>query len=366
MNELQLVENVDTQLANIRTKSLDVSFNEIYDMYSDSELIITPEYQRLFRWSDEKQSRFIESLLLEMPVPPIFVIEVDNGVYELIDGLQRISSYLHFRGVKIRKDIETSEPLSLVGCDIIDSLNGTMFDTLPKPLQIKLKRSFVRMEVIRKESEPGLKYHMFKRLNNGGELLSDQELRNCTIRLLNSEGINFISKCAKNKDFQEVTSTISDDKRKKQYAEEMVLRFFSLKNDIENYAYPLSDYLTEYLEKMTKNCQSFDFDKEQKIFEETFSVINKALGKEAYAIKAKSGKYKDEFKNQLYDAITIAVSEYCDTLVSVEDLSGLNTIFEDIKLNSDYLSSIKSGSLANTKSRILVFKKGVEQFLGIN
>ena len=78
-----LIENVDNQIINIRTKSLDVSFNELYDMYTDGELVISPDYQRLFRWEEEKQSRFIESLILEMPVPPIFVIEIKDGVYEL-------------------------------------------------------------------------------------------------------------------------------------------------------------------------------------------------------------------------------------------------------------------------------------------
>ncbi|MFP3633068.1 DUF262 domain-containing protein, partial [Burkholderia sp. SIMBA_045] len=68
------------------------------DMYLDGELDIKPEYQRLFRWTEGARSRFIESLLLEMPVPPIYVVEDENGSYELIDGLQRFSSYLHLRG----------------------------------------------------------------------------------------------------------------------------------------------------------------------------------------------------------------------------------------------------------------------------
>lgn len=108
----------------------------------------------MFRWEPEKQSRFIESLILEMPVPPIFVIETDNGIYELIDGLQRISSYLHFRGIKFGEKQDESTPLELSGCDIVPHLNGYSLETLPKALQIKLKRSFVRMEVIKKESEP--------------------------------------------------------------------------------------------------------------------------------------------------------------------------------------------------------------------
>ena len=128
-----LIENVDSQIIQIRTKSLDVSFNELYDMYKDGELTIAPDYQRLFRWEEEKQSRFVESLILEMPVPPIFVIETQDGVYELIDGLQRISSYLHFRGEKLG---ETEDDfLVLQGCDIVPDLNGLNFNMLPKALQ---------------------------------------------------------------------------------------------------------------------------------------------------------------------------------------------------------------------------------------
>ena len=138
----ELIEDVDSQIVNIRTKSLDVSFNELYDMYENEELIIAPDYQRLFRWEPEKQSRFIESLILEMPVPPIFVIETDNGIYELIDGLQRISSYLHFRGIKFGEKQDESTPLELLGCDIVACLNGYTFERCPKALQIKFNGSF--------------------------------------------------------------------------------------------------------------------------------------------------------------------------------------------------------------------------------
>ena len=218
-----LIENVDSQIIKIRTKSLDVSFNELYDMYKNKELTISPDYQRLFRWEEEKQSRFVESLILEMPVPPIFVIETDDGVYELIDGLQRISSYLHFRGERLG---ETNDDfLELQGCDIVKDLNGLTFDNLPKALQIKIKRSFVRMEVIKKESEISLKYHMFKRLNTGGEILSAQEIRNCTIRLLGSKGIDFLEECSKNEDFKSVINRVASDKRKTKYDQELVLRF---------------------------------------------------------------------------------------------------------------------------------------------
>jgi hypothetical protein len=92
---------VDEERKRTATKALDISLNELADMYANNELDINPEFQRLFRWSTEKQSQLIESLLLEMPIPPIFVIESEGieGKLELIDGLQRLSTYLHFRGV---------------------------------------------------------------------------------------------------------------------------------------------------------------------------------------------------------------------------------------------------------------------------
>ena len=98
IDPVALITAADEQVARVRTQGKDYSFNELLSMYEDKELVINPDYQRLFRWSEEKESRFIESLILELPLPPIFVIEIEDGKYELIDGLQRFSTYLHFRG----------------------------------------------------------------------------------------------------------------------------------------------------------------------------------------------------------------------------------------------------------------------------
>src|SRR6266550_5881292 len=120
----ELISIVDQKIEKIRSRTLDLSFNELLDMHKSDELIIDPEYQRLFRWSEGNQSRFIESLLLEMPIPPIYVIELSEGIYELIDGLQRISSYLHFRGEhpgRLNPD-KTYSKLVLTDCDIAKEL----------------------------------------------------------------------------------------------------------------------------------------------------------------------------------------------------------------------------------------------------
>lgn len=356
-----LIENVDNQIIKIRTKSLDVSFNELYDMYQNGELTISPDYQRLFRWGEEKQSRFIESLILEMPVPPIFVIETDEGVYELIDGLQRISSYLHFRGERLGESAD--DFLTLHGCDIVENLNGITFDKLPKALQIKIKRSFVRMEVIKKESETSLKYHMFKRLNTGGELLSAQEIRNCTIRLLGAKGIDFLEECCQNTDFKSVINKVAPEKKKTRYDQELVLRFFAIKNDIDNYKYPVTEYLTRYLEKMTEE-ESFDYKKEKEIFDSTFKFINENWNEEAFAGKTVGGLVKNEFVLYYYDGITVSLANLIEKLNVCKDKKAVIDRINNIKFGGE-LQSYKTGSINGVKTRIKLFEEGVSEVLDI-
>lgn len=383
-----LIQNVDNQIIKIRTRSLDVSFNELYDMFNNEELIITPDYQRLFRWDDGKQSRFIESLILEMPVPPIFVIETKDGIYELIDGLQRISSYLHFRGEKLnnaknkrKEDVspkaggESDEeldfcedetnldnPLKLVGCDIINELNGLTFDELPKTLQIKIKRSFVRMEVIKKESEVSLKYHMFKRLNTGGEILSAQEIRNCTIRLLGSDAIDFIDNCSGYSDFSSVIRRIGAEKKATKYNQELVLRFFAIKNDIDNYRYPVTEYLTHFLEKMTENNEFFDYEKEKEVFEKTFHFINANFGEEIFSSRTAGGTTRTDFVLYYYDAIAISLATLIDRVLLFEDTQKIVDYINSYKVG-ETLRQYKTGSINSVKARIRFCTEGVRNIL---
>jgi uncharacterized protein with ParB-like and HNH nuclease domain len=94
MNDL--LKQIEKSSGDIRTEAVDFTFGEIVNLHRDKEIIIQPDYQRLFRWSSEQRSRLIESILLELPVPQIFFIENNDGVLELIDGLQRISSVIQF------------------------------------------------------------------------------------------------------------------------------------------------------------------------------------------------------------------------------------------------------------------------------
>lgn len=94
----KLEEQIEDERARLSTDRMDISFGELINMYKAGELIIRPEYQRLFRWTGSQKAMLIESILLGIPVPPIFVAEDKEGIWELVDGLQRVSTIISFFG----------------------------------------------------------------------------------------------------------------------------------------------------------------------------------------------------------------------------------------------------------------------------
>ncbi|MDR5904469.1 DUF262 domain-containing protein [Franzmannia qiaohouensis] len=328
----QLITAVDSAVTRVRTRALDVSFNELFDMYRSGELVISPEYQRLFRWPESKQSQFIESLILELPIPPIYLIEVEDGIYELIDGLQRISSYFHFRGIHPNKSDDEGGGLVLTGCDVLPDLNGSTYESLPQAIQIKLKRHFIRMEVLRRETENQFRYHMFKRLNTGGEILSPQEIRNCTIRLLDNTFNDFLKDMAKLPSYLECMEQLTDEKREQMYLEEYVLRFFALKNNREGYSKEVGEFLTSYMESVADSSKSvsFDYRVEKAAFETTFDFLNEAFGNGAFSGYNSRGNPMGYFSSLHFEAFSLGLQKYLGE-ISALDQDEREVVFEGLR-----------------------------------
>jgi len=340
---VSLIEAIDAQVPRVRTKSLDVSFNELANMYEAEELVIDPEYQRLFRWSEGKQSRFIESILLEMPIPPIFVIERRDGVYELIDGLQRISSYLHFLGKHHERQEEDGSLsfLTLTGCDIVESLNGYKWHKLPTALQIKAKRYFVRVEVLKIESDRHLQYDIFKRLKTGGENLSEQEIRNCSIRLLDDRILEFIIEMSKNPNFKVCIDTLPDEAKEKKQDQEYVLRFFAFKNYREKYVHTVGDFLTQYIEVVAdpeETAVVFNYEEERKIFETTFYILKEVLGEWVFSRFGKNDNLIGPMRSNYFEAFTLGIQPKLDKIdaKNPEMIKKIREAFIELRKNGEF------------------------------
>jgi hypothetical protein len=351
---VELITEIDTRMKKVHTNSLDLSFNELLDMKKAGELNITPDYQRLFQWSEGARSRFIESLLLEMPVPPIYVVEEDDGKYLLIDGLQRISSYLHMRGEldapHLDPPIRPGEKLILADCDIVKSLNGRTWDDLGTALQIRLKRSFVRVEVVRKGSDPRFKYHMFKRLNTGGAILSEQQMRNCTIRLLDPTFNDFIIELSKTDDFKTCTETLTEDRKLAAFDQELVLRFFAFSNSRNDFRHDVADFLTEYMEGVSETDEEkripFDYPEQRATFLKTFRILAQTLGPTAFSFANRNrDALTRSFSVYHFEAFTVGIQAQLDAIDDNDAvlLGRLKDAFEAIKFDNQFIRITTGG-----------------------
>ncbi|KHM46625.1 hypothetical protein PL71_13915 [Pseudoalteromonas distincta] len=351
MENEDLILSLEHNVEKVHTQSLDLSFNELLDMHSNGELDINPDYQRLFRWTLGAQSRFIESLLLEMPVPPIYVVEAEDGRYQLIDGLQRFSSYLHLRGCleadHLSPPIKKGDFLKLQECDIVEQLNELKYDDLPTSLKIRLKRAFVRVEVVRKGSDNKFRYHMFKRLNTGGEELTQQQLRNCTIRMLDPTFIDFVISRSKNTDYKNCIKNISQQQQLGSFDQELVLRYFALKNYRDKFVHDVADFLTEYMEKVTdpeNKDITFDYAEEEITFNKVFSILNKSLGEKSFGRKGNNG-IQSNFSVYHFEAICTGIISRIDEIDegNPDHIAGLKDILNEIKEDDTFKSATTGG-----------------------
>ena len=321
----------------LSTDRLDMSFGEIMSMYERNEIIIDPEFQRLFRWSDFQKTRFVESLLLGIPIPPIFVAEDRNGRWELVDGLQRLSTVFSFFG--ILKSSQEKNNWDLEKGELVNSIQGYNCNELPLKFQLNIKRAVCRIEVIKWNSKIDMRYELFNRLNTGGSPLTDQEIRNCIFRGISSEFNEFLKRVASDDRFINLIYP-TEKQRAELYLEELVLRFASLYKNEQNVKQDISVHMTEFMRDTIKT-NSFDYSRENLLM----SVINllSSLGKDVF--RGKNGG----FSTSLFEAITIGVAENIE-FYSTEGGSKLAERIELLKNDGEFEKNM--GSASNNKVRI--------------
>jgi len=195
INMSNLQGEVEIAKRAVNTDTVQISLGEVASMYAAKELNILPDFQRLFRWSPEKKSAFIESILIGIPIPPVFAYEKDDGTWELIDGLQRISTVLEFMGILRDPDSSdiTKDPSTLLKTKYLPSLDGMRWEetedqqvpAFEKSMQLFFRRARIDFQVLKYPSDPKTKYDLFQRLNRGGAYANEQEIRSCAMVLAN-------------------------------------------------------------------------------------------------------------------------------------------------------------------------------------
>jgi uncharacterized protein with ParB-like and HNH nuclease domain len=158
--------------SSVNSDKNDRSIYELFRRYQRGDLILDPKFQRRYVWDDIKASKLIESILIDIPIPIIYLAQEHNGKFTLIDGQQRLKSFFRFleNEFKLKKLV------------VLPNLDGKFFKDLDKDLQTKIEDSTLRTIELRKDNNPHIRFEIFERLNVGAVRLSDQELRNCVYR----------------------------------------------------------------------------------------------------------------------------------------------------------------------------------------
>jgi hypothetical protein len=270
-------EALEVQLASERRKvdvaSVSFSVRELVRMFAEGELSIAPSYQRKFRWPVEVGSTFVESLFLGLPIPPIFVATNDDFQWEVVDGLQRVSTLIMFlaEDTEHLAKIGKESPLVLTGLDKLSQLNGVAYAEMPVSIQRYFGRQPLQVISLTDKSDKEVRFDLFERLNSGAISLSAQEVRSAVYR---GQFVDFLEALASDANFQSLLK-LQEVNKSDGTAAEQVLKFFAYKNARGRFQGAVTEFLNNYVGQANK---SFDYDAERRLFLATMQHLAEVVG----------------------------------------------------------------------------------------
>jgi uncharacterized protein with ParB-like and HNH nuclease domain len=266
---------IDSGTTKIYTDQGDPEIEGLYQRWKRGKLDVQPDFQRYFVWDIIKSSRLIESALLDIPLPVVYLTEEQDGKIYVIDGQQRLTSFFAFiDGLFPDKG---GKPFKLTGLKVLTDYQGKLFNQLPDEIQDKIRYCKIRTITFKKESDPNLKFEIFERLNTGSIPLNTQELRNCIYR---GKFNNLIKELAADKEFLNLLGLTQADKRMKDV--ELVLRFSSFYHNTHiNYKSPIKNFLNNEITRF-QNISAHDEEQLRNAFRNTVSIIKSLLGENAF------------------------------------------------------------------------------------
>ncbi|HOO53802.1 MAG TPA: DUF262 domain-containing protein [Methanothrix sp.] len=336
------------------TSVVDYNLKSLTELVTSRQIDLSPAYQRRSRWNNNKKSKLIESFLMNVPVPPIFLNEDKYGQYSVIDGKQRliaISDFLRGR-------------LVLEGLEIFSDINGMSFDDLPHPLQNVIKmRPTLRAIIILRQSDEDIKFEVFQRLNTGGVSLNPQEIRNSTYPgPLN----DLILELSENNKFHQLLGVGKNKENSAIYKEmkdaEFVLRYFTFKDDWREFSGGIKRNMNRYMalnQKMSDNHL-----KEAKIdFLRTIEAVEAAFGNHAFR---RWMPEKNQWRGQILAALFDAEMFACRGLPAEDLQPRQEEIVEKMKAlfgDQRFRKSIDAATNApnSFRERITIVKEMLDQ-----
>lgn len=359
-----LISEVEAQRHKVVVEPFTPTWNELLDQYKNGDLQVDPVYQRAFRWSYVQQTRYIESILLNIPTPPIFLAEMPNGKFEVIDGLQRFSTILKFFSGEIfkpsfgaalageassNKDVQNDIKVGTVLSEapILKSLEGLELSTFPETLVRTLRYARIQVILLKKESSTLARYHVFTRLNRAGTVLSDQEIRNCSARLFDSGFADQLMELGRDP-LVAGAMGLSSGESNSMGAQQNVLRLIAFSN-FSPTTQRIDEFLDDAMYKVASGEVEVNAAMQERIVK-TFEVIGKAFPNgEAFRFY-KDGKFKGAFSSNLFDIIACGVYKNVQSIKN-KPPAQLRKLIRDLHAQPEALALTGAGS--NTRAKMI-------------
>ena len=318
-----LTEEIEKAQRLVRTDAYQMSIGEIVSMYENHEIVIDPEFQRLFRWNIGQKSKLIESLLLGIPLPSIFVFEKEDGLWELIDGLQRISTILEFMGRLRSPEGGAHPPSVLEATKYLPSLHNAVWERsdliqdfpveeqqpLDRVEQLAIRRARLGVEILKRPSDDQTKYDLFQRLNAGGTQANAQELRNCIMLMINRQYFHTVKAAAEQPSFRTVTS-VTDEQAERQRHVEMAVRFLVHTNVPYDGRLDVEEYIDDGIVSL---AQAGDHARAADQINRTFQLLDEIAGGDALR-RFQNGSYIGKVGLVGLEGIAVGVAKNFETI----------------------------------------------------
>ena len=343
-----------TQMRQIVTQKIELPISALLGMIDD-QINLSPDFQRRERWNAERQSRFIESLIMNVPVPPVFLGEDDYGKYVVLDGRQRLTAVSGF----------LKNEYVLKKLDVWDELNGMTYGDLVKRDFAKfLMRRFIPAVVILKESSPEVKYDVFDRLNTGGVVAEPMEIRNAIYR---GPFTDLIQRLARTAEFCRLWRIPVDQIEAEKHPlyqrmddMELVLRFFAL-SEHEKMDVKFRDYLSDYMGRRNKEYRDTpelatpDRDRFVRAVSNSLLIFGEAAFERPGAKRSAP----------LADAIMIALADHNTDQIGDAQIAAVRTARDALFQNPDFVKAISAGTNGPTaiRTRIELTRNSFKQAL---
>lgn len=353
----------------IITEQARYPLTSIAEIVESDQYNLNPSYQRRSKWDDTKKSRLIESFIINVPVPPIFLYEAEYAKYELMDGLQRLTAIYEFY----------KDKFSLEGLEEWPELNGYKYSELPPKIKNGIDRRYISSIILlyetAKDEEQAkfMKKLVFERLNSGGDTLNPQEIRNA---VFDGKMNRLCMKLSLNKQFCYLwgmpTPTPEEIKGKEISKErlgnsivkemqdiELVLRFFAFRQIQGIKEIPsFEQYFNLFLDKANKFDDKI-IEKYEGVFLDTINLAYDIFDSKAFKLyRKRNGKWMlyNRPTKVVYDPMMLALSQLLDKkkllLSKKEDIN--IRIIEFYKINYDVFEG-RNTNRNDIEKRILLF-----------